>query len=317
MIRMLNLQAMALVFLVIASPVAADNKKELRQQRRQAQMERQAQKKERAAENRDNLRALRDLAKELEAEYREQIADLNTEFQLKEVELGAERDGRVAGAEADYQKKISGLFMKPGLKFTPETIRKFRGEAKAYADELFALKKQAAETLHRSWLAKEERKNSLLAEKDRRLLAEAETMGLTRDFAPILAEQIGGELTRSEERWNETEKKTVVKLKKGNLRQLSKYRNGEELRTLEMRYAQEDFQLSWDEKAELHALDSKQAFYSALMMQAGQGGFDQKAFMAELAEDGKKKNLIRIKYRKLADKNGILRQKEKKKVQKR
>ena len=79
----------------------------------------------------------------------------------------------------------------------------------------------------------------------------------------------------------------------------------------------EDFKVTWDEKAELHALDSEQLFYNALFMQAAQGGqMDQQKFMAEMAEISEKKKLVSIKYRKERDKERVRRREEKKAIAK-
>jgi hypothetical protein len=126
---------------------------------------------------------------------------------------------------------------------------------------------------------------------------------------------MGDGLTKQEQRWNKREKKEVVKLEKRNRKLLSPYRNGEKLRKWEIRNLNEDFKLTWDEKAELQALDSQQLVYNAMFMGAAQGGtVDQQDFMAKLAEINEQKKLINIEYRKIRDQNRIKRRKKKKTI---
>lgn len=146
-------------------------------------------------------------------------------------------------------------------------------------------------------------------------LEEASSLELTRKYPPILATPMGDGLTEQEQRWNKREKKEVVKLEQRNRKTLSAFRNGEKLRKWEIEKLNEDFKLTWDEKAELHALDSQQLFYNAMFMQAAQGGtIDQQDFMAKLAEINEQKKLINIEYRKIRDQNRIKRRKEKKAI---
>lgn len=124
---------------------------------------------------------------------------------------------------------------------------------------------------------------------------------------------MGDGLTEQEQRWNKREKKEVVKLEQRNRKTLSAFRNGEKLRKWEIEKLNEDFKLTWDEKAELHALDSQQLFYNAMFMQAAQGGtIDQQNFMAKLAEINEQKKLINVEYRKIRDQNRIKRRQREK-----
>lgn len=306
---------LALALLSLLNPATADDSKELRKQRQAAQKERQSQKSERSKEISEGTRDFREYVRDLKMDYQEQVKEVDTEFELQRVELKADHDARVAGAEAEYQKKLSSLFMRPGVEFNDQAIKQMQAEGKAFADELFALKKQSAEELHREQIAKEERENTLLSEADRMALDEASSLGLTGKYSPILATPIGDGLTKEEERWNERERKEVVKLEDRNKKTISKFRNGEKLRKWEIGNLNEDFKLTWDEKAELHALDSQQLFYNAMFMQAAQGGqVDQQKLMAEMAEINEKKKLIKIGYRKVRDKNRITRREEKKAI---
>ena len=313
--RILYPPLLALALLSLLNPATADESKELRKQREAAQKERKTQKSERSKEISEGTKDFREYVRDLKMDYQEQVKELDTEFELQRVELKADHDARVAGAEAEYQKKLSSLFMRPGAEFDDQAIKQMQAEGKAFADELFALKKQSAEELHREQIAKEERENALLSERDRMALDEASTLGLTGKYSPILATPIGDGLTKEEERWNERERKEVVKLEDRNKKTVSKFRNGEKLRKWEIGNLNEDFKLIWDEKAELHALDSQQIFYNAMFMQAAQGGqVDQQKLMADMAEINEKKKLITIEYRKVRDKNRITRREEKKAI---
>ena len=315
MARRFHLLALTLAFLSVFNPALADDGKELRKQRQAAYGERQAQKKERSAQLKDNIKAFREFTGELKREYKEQANDLETTFQLLEVELKAEHDAKVAEAEAEFQKKLTGLFMQPGVTSDPEALDKLQADGKAYADELFALKKQAAEKLHRERIVHEERKNKLLSENDRKALDEAAALGLTGDYAPILATAIGDGLTSQEERWNERERQEVVKIKEKNMKTLGEFRNGERLRNWEIQNLDEDFKLAWDKKEKLQTLDAKQIFYNTMFMQAARGEeVDQQAFMSELAEITKKQKMINIEYNKIADQNRIKRREERKAI---
>jgi hypothetical protein len=313
--RILYSPLLALALLSLLNPATADESKELRKQRQAAQKERQTQKSERSKEISEGTKDFREYIRDLKIDYQEQVKELDTEFELQRVELKADHDARVAGAEAEYQKKLSSLFMRPGVEFNDQAMEQMQAEGKAFADELFALKKQSAEELHREQIAKEERENALLSERDRMALDEASALGLTGKYSPILATPIGDGLTKEEERWNERERKEVVKLEDRNKKTISKFRNGEKLRKWEIGNLSEDFKLTWDEKAELHALDSQQLFHNAMFMQAAQGGqVDQQKLMAEMAEVNEKKKLIKIEYRKVRDKNRITRREEKKAI---
>ncbi len=311
MTRILYLPLLILTLLFSLNPAMADDSKELRKQRQAAQKERQAQKNERSKESNEARKAFREYTRELKMEYQEQVKGLDTEFKLRRVELKADHDVKVAEAEAEYQKKLSGLFINTGVAFDEQAIEQLQAEGKDFADELFALRKQSGEELHRERVANEQRKNDLLNAGDRMALDKASALGLTKDYAPILATPIGDGLSKQEERWNERENKAVGKQKDRNRMLLVRFRNGEKLRNWEVQKLHEDFKLTWDEKSELHALDSQQLFYNAMLMQSVQGGqLDQQAFMAKMADANKQKKLINIKYRKIKDQNRIKRKKE-------
>ena len=306
--------AALLLFFQMSSAVGAESK-ELRKQRQEAQRERQTQKNERNKANNEATRAFRDYVRDLKTQYQEQVKALDIEFELRRVELKADHDARVARAEAEYQKKLSSLFMTPGTEVKEQTIEQLQADGKKYADELFALRKRAAEELHRESIAKEERESVLLAERDQMAMQEAADLGLTQRYAPILATPLGDGFTKQEERWTEQEKKEVAKLEQRNSKLLGEFRNGESLRKWEIENLNEDFKLTWDEKAKLHELDSEQIFYNTMFMQVGAGQqFDQQEFMAKLAEINEQKKLIKIETRKTNDKNKIKRREQRKKI---
>ena len=202
MTRILTLFLLAFAVFFHPGPVAAADSKEVYKQRQDAQRERQKQKNERNRNINDATRAFRSYTQGLKMDYREQVRSLDTEFQLRRVELNAEHNARVASAETDYQKKLSSLFMNPEGELTDEHIQKMQADQKAYADVLFKLKKQSADELHAERIANQEKKNGLFDEMDKLALDEAKSLGLTDKYPPILATPIGGELTRQEQQWN-------------------------------------------------------------------------------------------------------------------
>lgn len=309
------LLVIALPLLFALAPALAIDSKELRKQQQAAQKERQAEKTERGREVNDARKDFRELVRAMKTDSQEQIEELDTEFELQRVDLQATHDMKITEAEAEYQKRLSDMLMKTGFNFDQQAIERMQAEGKAYADKLFTLKRESAEELHKARIANEERKNELLTKKDQSLLAEAESLGLTREYPPILATPIGDSLTRSEERWNEREVKEVLKLQEHNMKILREFRNGEKLRKWEIQVVNEDFKLIWDEKAELEALDSEQSIFSTLMMQPAQGGdANPQTLMSKIAEINKDKKLINIKYKKIRDQNRIKRRKEKKEI---
>lgn len=315
MIRLLSPILLALAFSSHPNAALADDSKELRKQRQEAQRERQQQAIERSKTINEASKAFREYTRDLKTDYREQLRSLDTEFELRRVELKSDHKARVAGAEADHQKKLSGLFTRQEAAVTDQAIKQLQLEAKAFADELFRLKKQSAEELHSARVANEETKNALLSERDQLALDEAAALGLTKTYSPILASPIGEGLTTQEERWNDRERKEVVRIEERNKRTLREFLNGGKLREWEIKNLNEDFKLTWDEKAELHALESEQIFYNTLFMQAVQGEqIDRQKVMTQMAELNEKKKLIAIEYRKTRDKNRITRREEKKAI---
>jgi hypothetical protein len=202
---MKNFSTLLLVSMVLIIPVShiqAKEDKELQKQRQAAQKERQAEKDERNREMADTTKSFREFTHNLKNEYPALLKEVDTEFELKQVDLQAERDAKIAQAEAEYQTKWSSLFMRPGGAMNMDALKEMEQEAKAYSDELFRLKEEAAQIAHKEKMASEKQKHALLQELDKRAMEEAASLGLTKKYEPILATPIGGELTRQENQWN-------------------------------------------------------------------------------------------------------------------
>ena len=230
-------------------------------------------------------------------------------------ELRARHDAKVAEAEAEHQKKLTELLAQQDMQFDESAIEKLRAEAKAFSDELFQLRKEAAEELHRERVAKEMRVSAILSERDRMALEKASSLGLLQDYSPILATPVGDGLTPQEERWNEHEREEVLRLEDRNAKLLNEFTTGEALRDWEIKNLKEDFELEWDEKSELQALESEEYFYNALLVQAAKSGsFDQKKVASKMTELSKRKKLIQIRYKEIRDRNRLARREEKKEL---
>lgn len=250
---------------------AQDAERQLYEQRRAAQQERQQQKNDRNQEIRDASSNLRQYATDLKNDYREQVRDLDTEFRLQQVDLRAEHQTRVAASEREFQTKMTSMYMQLA-NAEEETAKNLKAELVERINHTFELRKQAAEAEHSAKVAIEESKIALLDERDESIRAEADSLGLNQDYSPILAKPIGGELTDQEERWNDRERQEVERLKKNNLRLLSEYRNGPELRQWELANLKEDFKLSWEEKVEQQSLESQMTFFSPMFMMPDSNG---------------------------------------------
>lgn len=290
------------------SSANADDK-ELRKLRAAAQQEQRAQIKVRSELIKDAKKSFQEFVREINNENRERIAELEKEFDLKQVDLNATHEARVASAEADYQKKLMDLFMDPsGEKFDEQKLQQMETDFKEHSDALFALKKQSAAEVQQATIAYIIEKNKIYDEGDQRILEQASTLGLTDEYSPILITPTGGEFTRQEERLNEKEKENVVKIQQANMKLLSQYRSGKELREWEIQNAEEDFKLLWEENAELHELDSQQMLYNNLVMGAFQGEASNHQELTEkIADNNKKKSLITIEYKRIRDQNRIKR----------
>ena len=276
------------------------------------QKERQLEKTERNQAIKDATREFRDFVRDLRIEYRDRITDLEAEFEQRRVELRAEYDAKIAAAEAERQKKVAELLTGPDTRLDEATIEGLRAQAQRFSDELFNLRKEAAEALHQARITKEMRQNEILTEQDRLALEKASSLGLTQEYSPILATSAGEALTEKEERWNERERQEVLRLEDRNAKLLNEYTTGEALRTWEIENLKEDFKLEWDEKTELHVLDSEQFFYDSLAAYAvPAGSFDQKKLASKITELTKRRKLIQIRFKEIRDRNRMERREEK------
>lgn len=311
------LRLATLAFILLFEPghaVAADDR-ELYQQRLEAQRERQKQVNERNREINAARSDFRSFAQELKQDYREQTKSLDTELELRKVDIRADHDARVADAEAEYQSRIMGVYMNPEGADTPKTSEQLSADAKAHADEVFALKKQYAEALHAEIIAIEKKKDALWTGMDQKAQEKAAGLGLSGAYQPILATPIAGELTTQEARWNEREKKAVMKHEEQNRKLLAEFRNGAKLRQWKMDNLEEDFRLTWEEKDKVHALDAEQKVFNSMLTGAGQGGqVDQQQWMKQMQELGAEKRKITTEYRKIKGKNRIERREQRKAI---
>jgi len=312
----LTILLVTVALIIPANQIHAKEDKELQKQRQEAQKERQAEKTERSREIADATKSFREFSQSLKNEYPALLKDVDTEFELTQVDLQAERAAKIAEAEAAYQKKWTSLFIRPGGQMTMEALKEMEQEAKAHSNELFRIKEEAARIAHKEKMASEKQKHALLQERDTRALEEAHSLGLTKKYEPILATPIGGELTRQEEQWNEREEKEIEKTHTQNLQIVREFKNGAKLREWELSNMDKDFQLTWDEKRELHTIESQQMFFNNFLMQSAQGAeINQQEIMAKFAELGKQTKLVKIKYDTMRKKNSITRRGEKKKLQ--
>ncbi|MFU8765216.1 MAG: hypothetical protein ACNA7T_11865 [Haliea sp.] len=295
------------------APAFAQDDKELRAQRSEAHKARSEERKQRNQDLSDATRELRDYARELEAAYRPEAQELDTAFRLDEVRLRAEGAERVARAETGFQKDYTAALLGQGGELDAQRLQAMETNARAYGERLFALKRQAAEEVHRARMQAEADKDRLRDSLDQKVLARAAELGLTRDYAPIVARPIGGELTRQEEQWNQREEKEVANIAERNARQLAAYRNGQRLREWERANVEEDFRLQWEEAAERQALTAQHSVYG-MLLQPAQGEAAGQAFMERAAELAEQERLIQIRYQQIKQENAIKRREEKKRI---
>ena len=312
----LTILFVTMAFIIPLHQVHAKEDKELQIQRQAAQKERQAKKNERNREIADATKSFREFTRALKVEYASLLKDVDTEFEFTQIDLQAARQAKIGEAEVEYQTKWTGLLMNRGGPMNKETLKNIEQEAKAHTNALFRIKEEAAKISHKEKMAIEEKKHALLQERDTRALEEATSLGLTKQYKPIIAKPIGDELTRQEKQWNEREEKEIEKIHVRNLKTVQEYTNGMKLREWERQNLNEDFQLKWEEKRELHALESQLTFFNSLLMQSAQGEKgNQQEIMAKFAELGKQTKLVKIKYNTIQKKNSLKRRIEKKKLQ--
>lgn len=311
----LALSAVLLSFAFSPVLLCAADDAELRKQRLEAQKERQERKNERNAEINYATQQFRQFVQELKNETREQAREIDTEFQLKRVELNADHQARMAELDAEYQTALTTAYARPAEEAGDEMAKLLAEKMTERMAKQYELEKLAAEEMHREKIAVEERKNERWAELDQRAVDEADSLGLTGDYEPILARPIGGELTTQEQRWNESEEKEVVRLKERNEKLLSEFRTGTALRNWELANLQEDFELTWREKDELRAIDAQAPLFNPLFVPEDQRGPEaQQKLMASITEAQKQKQLVKIEYDKLESQEKITRTEERKKI---
>jgi hypothetical protein len=303
-----------LPILLLASPaLSAQSDRELREQRNAAQKERQEQKRSRDQQLSDASRAFREYARQHEQSYQERLRALDTEFELKRVQLRADEQRRQVDAEAEYQRKFTGMLMQPQQQDSHQRLEQINKQATQYSAELFAIKREAADIAQGERIAHLKRQHALLKEMDQQILEQARSLGLMKTHTPILASPIGGELTRQEEQWNQRERSEVEKISERNARLLAKYRNGEALRRWERDNTEQDHRLQWAEREELHQLESQQALFNRILLEAAsEQPQDPQAFADQIAELSRQQQQIRIKYQQQRQENTIRRREERK-----
>lgn len=307
-----------LLMLMIGIPystVFAQDDKALRAERYEAQKQRQQQVNERNRQNRDAIAEFRNFTRDLNQENKERIRNLDTEFSMQKVDLKAQRDMKIAEAEAEMQQSISQLYLNPRSADSNEAVEKLKADMKAYQDKVFEIKKQAAQDEHNEYINNEINKHKLMTEHDQKALDNAKTLGLLTKHQPVLAQPIGGGLTQQEERWNEREKRKIDKLYSSNQRQLSEFSNGAKLREWEIENKREDFKLKWQKQSELHALNSEQSFYSSILVApSGNMQANQQDLAVKMADISKQNRMINIEYQKISDQNRIKRSEQRRKI---
>jgi len=302
LVMMLSLAAV----LPIGTSIAVDDKS-VKTERREAQKLRQQQKNERNREIQDASRLFREFTRDLKKEYQESARDLDVNFKLQQVDMRAERNAKIAEREAEMQQKITQLFLN-SAESSDAALDQLKADMKSYSDQLFEIKKQAAIEEHSEYTKNELEKHRLMDERDETALDKAGDLGLRGNYEPIHAKPIGDGLTKQEENWNARENKEVEKLFKSNQRLLGEFLYGKKLRAWELDNKRADFELEWQKKSELNTLNLEQSYFNSLFMQSSADGeFDQKAFNERMSEFQKQNRLINIKYKKIRDKNRILR----------
>jgi len=295
--------------LATGSPVsaAAVDERELRTLRSEAQRDRQQQRKLRNQEYADAARTFRVDAGNLEADYEARARDIDTAFKLEEVALQADQERRVVTLEAELQKRVSTNVLAARGQDVAAGMQALERETRAIQDNLFDVRKEGAAMIQAARLRAEMEKDALFREMDQRALRRAEELGLTTAPPPIRATAIGGELTRQELQWNARELADVEKIAERNAKLLAKFVDGERRRAMEREILDEDFQLTWQERTELHALQSQQPFFNTFLMQGGDAAADQQTFIDRMADNTEQQRIIRIRFEQIRKENAIKR----------
>jgi hypothetical protein len=304
--------------LLLASADDVTDERALRDQRKAAQQAREQLRAERKQMLADAVRTWRAEAAELEMDSAERLREIDTQFQLEEVSLQAAVDREIAGLEAELQKRMNAR-LRAGIGAASQSdsamaahMQAMEQEIKDFQAQLFAARRDGAERIHAARMAAQLRKDALLDQRDQQLLQSARALGLGKRPEPILATPIGGALTSQEEKWNEREQKEVERIAAQQAKMLAEVTKGKELRAWERANQQADFELDWQERAELQELESQKALFSTFMMPAAAGdGADQQDAMNRLADLGEQEKLTKIRYQQIQRENAIRRREAK------
>ncbi|MBF0265098.1 MAG: hypothetical protein HQL46_07480 [Gammaproteobacteria bacterium] len=296
------------------SSFAAESK-EIRQQRKEANKERLSLRKERSENIRNMRKIFQEFSRDLKKSYQDDINELKVEFDLKQIDIDSAHEVKITEAKNEYQKKMMNLFLSPKTKLDETTLKQFEKDAEIYSDQLFAFKKQFAEQTHKKQLNFVKQKNSLWDEMDQKILAKAEELGMTNKITPILAKQIAGTLSKSEERWNQRENKEATKIQDKLAYLLRNFRKGNKIRAHELESMKQDFILEWENESKLHKIEGQSVFINQLLMQSfSNQKFNLEEFTSKMSELNKEKQLLNIEYKKNKKKKSILRKKELKEI---
>lgn len=314
----MKLPLLLIISLAVALPVGtsiAVDEKTVKAKRQEAQKLRQQQKNERGRDIRDASQSFRQTTRDLKKEYQERARDRDTGFKLQQVDMKAERNARIVEVEVEMQQKINQLFLNTSGSSDEAAVDQLKADMKSYSDQVFEIKKQAAIEQQAESIKNELAKHRLMDERDAAALDLASELGLRSQYEPILATPIGDGLSKQEESWNKREKKEVEKLFKSNQRLLGEFLYGKKLRRWEIDNKRVDFDLEWQKKSELHALNLEQTYYNSMLLQSSaESNFDQQAFNRRISELQKQNKLIHIKYKKIRDKNRIRRTEERRDI---
>lgn len=314
----MKLPLLLIISLAVALPVGtsiAVDEKTVKAKRQEAQKLRQQQKNERGRDIRDASQSFRQTTRDLKKEYQERARDRDTGFKLQQVDMKAERNARIVEVEVEMQQKINQLFLNTSGSNDEAAVDQLKADMKSYSDQVFEIKKQAAIEQQAESIKNELAKHRLMDERDAAALDLASELGLRSQYEPILATPIGDGLSKQEESWNKREKKEVEKLFKSNQRLLGEFLYGKKLRRWEIDNKRVDFDLEWQKKSELHALNLEQTYYNSMLLQSSaESNFDQQAFNRRISELQKQNKLIHIKYKKIRDKNRIRRTEERRDI---
>lgn len=293
------------------SAVATDDR-QLRALRKEAQRERQQQRKQRNQQLADAARTFRADTGNLAAEYRERARTIDTEFSLEEVGLNAELDAEVAGLEAELQKRMGSALTAGNESEMMAHLQTMGKESAEHQNRIFEARKQGAVRIQEARLRARARRDTLFLEMDEQALQRAAALGLTWAPDPILATPVGGEMTRSDEQWNDREFKEIERIRERHAGLLSEFANGERLRAWERANLEQDFTLEWEERSELQALQSQQTLFTTFLMQPTNGGApDGQSYIDQLADIGEQQRLIKIRFEQIRQENTIRRREEK------